>query len=200
MYKIIITFLILGISSFCDTFFVTAQFGLNNNKDNIDPIKNDIQDGKYLDHDDPELMEAMQMFADMSPEEMRDTLGDLMAMFPDDPEMIAELEEAMAEISGMDKDEINKSMEEIMDEEMAAKAMADTLQMLKEADESALVKILERKDLILDSVIATGVMSEEEIELFKADPSLWEAELIAIWEELKKQGDESSLGSSSDEL
>ena len=68
--------------------------------------------------------------------------------------------------------------------------MADPLEMLRRADESDWDKVLENKNAILDAVISSGMMSNEEIELFRINPEAWEEELRGIWTELKNQADE----------
>ena len=154
---------------------------------NMDMNMNTNMDDDFIDFDDPELAEAIELFAGMSPEEMTETIEELKEMFGDDPEMMKEIEEIMNEIAQMDSSEIEQNMKDLMDEEMVAMAMADTLEMLKNADENDWERILENKDAILEAVISAGVVSDSEILHFENDPAAWEEELMLIWKELKSQ-------------
>lgn len=178
-------------------FFVQAQFGMKRKIPN--PIEtetttstnaiNEQKEDTYFD--DAELQAAIDMFANMSPQEMQDTIQELKLEFKDDPSMIKELDEILEELSQLDAEDFQENLESIMEEEAVAQAMAETLDMLRNADEGAWEKIMANKDLILDSVIESGVMSEEEIELFQNDPTAWEEELKHIWAELKQQASNS---------
>jgi len=140
-----------------------------------------------IDFTDPELLEAIQMFSEMSLDEIKEIFGD-------DPEALKEIEEVMEEISKLDPSEIEESMKALMEEELIASAMTDTLEMLAAADADTATdtdeqdwdKILENKDVILEAVIASGSMSEEDIALFLKDGDAWEEELSGIWNELKE--------------
>lgn len=179
--------------------FVQAQFGINKNVPNNDNNKaadgaSDLDDPSLQKAmlDDPDLKEAIQMFADMSPEEMIETIAALKEELKDDPETLKELDGIIEELSTLSEEEIQKNLQDIMAEEAVAQSMRETLEMLSKADEGAWEKILANKELILDSVIEGGMLSEEEIELFKNDGTAWEDELKFIWSELKKQGEEST--------
>jgi len=136
-----------------------------------------------IDFTDPELLEAIQMFSEMSLDEIKEIFGD-------DPEALKEIEKVMEEISKLDPSEIEESMKALMEEELIASAMTDTLEMLAAADsatdEQDWEKILENKDVILEAVIASGSMSEEDIALYLKDGGAWEEELSGIWNELKE--------------
>jgi hypothetical protein len=176
------TILLIFLVMFLTIIGVDAQFGINKNDD----VSND---NTNMGIDDPELAEAIQMFADMSPEEMMETMKELRYMFENDPETMKEVEEIMQEIAKLDPAEMKQSLTGSIDEEMAAKAMDDTMDMLKNADESDWNKIRENKEQILEVVIQSGVMDVEEVRLFRTDPDAWEEELKIIWKELKMQAD-----------
>lgn len=152
---------------------------------------------ELLNLNDPDLQEAMQMFADMSPDEMMDTIKSLQEEFKDDPELLAELDTIMEELSQLDSDEIQASLDSIMNEEMTAKSMVDTLDMLKNADDNAWETIMENKDAILQVVIESGIMTQEEVELFQNDGKAWEEELEFLWKELKQQANDHNDGGTS---
>jgi hypothetical protein len=80
-----------------------------------------------------------------------------------------------------------------MAEEEIAQSMAETMELLQNADESDWNRILENKDAILQAVISTGVISEEEIAEYQSNPDAWERELLSIWEELKMQAADTGM-------
>jgi hypothetical protein len=174
---------------------IQAQFGVNKpKKDEIqNPIQNSDPDGmgSTLDFDDPELQAAIELFAAMSPEEMTRTIEELKDMLGDDPEILREIDEIMAEIAKMDAGELQQNMKDLLDDEMVNMAMDDTLELLQNAGESDWEKVLDNKDAILEAVISTGAMSDEEIAIYRAEPDSWEEELRLIWDELKQQAEDS---------
>jgi len=182
---------------------ISIQEEENNDKDILtsssleNSHSHSLRDDEMIDIDftDPELLEAIQMFSEMSLDEIKEIFGD-------DPEALKEIEEVMEEISKLDPSEIEESMKALMEEELIASAMTDTLEMLAgtaadadadadadtatDTDEQDWDKILENKDVILEAVIASGSMSEEDIALFLKDGDAWEEELSGIWNELKE--------------
>jgi len=188
----------------CLTFLtvaVSAQFGVGKKKPQQQAEQKSILDsgdsinsnGLGLDFNDQELLEAIQMFADMSPEEMMETMEDLKEMFSNDPETLREIEEVILELSRLDAEDIEQQLSELMAEEEIAQSMAETMELLQNADESDWNRILENKDAILQAVISTGVISEEEIAEYQSNPDAWERELLSIWEELKMQAADAGM-------
>ena len=150
--------------------------------DEIDALLMDFEN-------DPELAEAVKMFSELSTEEMIETIMEMKEMLKDDPEALRELDEVMEELAQMDEEEIRQNLQEIMEEEAVAQSMLEMMALLQDADEGTFDRILEEKDVILNNIIQSGMMSEEEIELFQSDPVAWENELRHIWEELKQEAD-----------
>lgn len=142
-----------------------------------------------IDLDDPELMNAMQIFANMNPEEMEATAKQLKEMLGDDPETLAAIDQVLAEIpkikDGDGEDSVKRSLKQMVADDEVAAATHEALKMLQHAD--AWEQIWEKRDLILDAVIASGQISDEDAIKFKADSGAWENELKFIWGELKKQ-------------
>jgi len=197
--RILLPFLI----SFLAFTSIQAQFGISKNTNAADTNAVDDNAANELDinmeaiaMDDPELAEAIQMFAGMSPEEMMQTMEELKEILGNnDPAALQEIEEVMLEIAKLDLGDLDTdSIKDLMEEEMAAMAMSDTLDMLRNANEGDWNKILENKEQILEVVIQSGVMDEEEVDMFRKDPDAWEEELRFIWEELKQQADEDANG------
>mmetsp|Transcript_20673 Transcript_20673/g.30509 ORF Transcript_20673/g.30509 Transcript_20673/m.30509 type:complete len:214 (-) Transcript_20673:98-739(-) len=197
--RILLPFLI----SFLAFTSIQAQFGISKNTNAADTNAVDDNAANELDinmeaiaMDDPELAEAIQMFAGMSPEEMMQTMEELKEILGNnDPAALQEIEEVMLEIAKLDLGDLDTdSIKDLMEEEMAAMAMSDTLDMLRNANEGDWNKILENKEQILEVVIQSGVMDEEEVDMFRKDPDAWEEELRFIWEELKQQADKDANG------
>ncbi len=188
--------------------FVKAQFGIKKKipKNVIQEegaergVINDNKNGnEAIDLNDPELQEAIEMFQNMSPQEMMETIELLKEdpIYKNDPSLLQELDSILEELSQLNEDEIRRNLDDILHEETVAQSIVETMDMLKNTDEKDWQKIIDNKDLILDSVIASGIMSEEEIDLFKNDKKAWEEELKGIWAELKAQAD---VAIASDEL
>lgn len=180
--------------------FVKAQFGIKKKipKNVVQEegtgrgvIDNNKNGNEVIDLNDPELQEAIEMFQNMSPQEMMETIELLKEdpIYKNDPSLLQELDSILEELSQLNEDEIRQNLDDILHEEAVAQSIVETMDMLKNADEKDWQKIIDNKYLILDSVIASGIMSEEEIDLFKNDEKAWEEELRGIWAELQAQAD-----------
>ena len=137
-----------------------------------------------IDLNDPRLIEAMEMFGNMSPEEMKETMAELRAMLGDDPETIEAINQVMNEISTMDKSQIEGSLKDMVEQDEIRVAMKDALEMLKDGQWDV---IWEHRMLIRDAVIDSGKISPDDAAKFKTDDVAWEKELKFIWNELQKQ-------------
>jgi len=158
----------------------------------------DELDGLVNFEDDPELEEAIKQFADMSHEEMVQTIEEMKELFHDDPESLKELDSVIEELSQMNAEEIQANLDAIMAEEAVAQSMAETLELLQNADEKVFEeKILAQKDVILKNIVESGIMPKEELEIFENDEAAWEEELRLIWKELKSQASASASDTSS---
>lgn len=161
----------------------------------VDAASGDVLQGIM---DDPELREAVEMLSEMSPEEMEETLGELAEMLgSEDPETAEALREAMKEVSEMSPGEMRNSLGQIVGAEYGdvdiSDEVSDTLRMLKEADDDMIETILARKDHILETVIQSGQISQEDAERYRKHPFEWEKELKGIWGELQRQAAGDSL-------
>lgn len=184
---------ILGVASLLVT-SVTAQFGVKKKESTSGLASKLLNQQEGLDLSDmqqlmkdPELAEAIEMFTQMNPEEMKEIMDDMMGLFGDDEDASSAIRVVIKEVENMDATDLRETMKEMMEEEEVAKAMQNTMQMLATADESMLDEILGKKDLILESVIQSGQLSELDVQKFRSDPDAWEKELKHIWAELRKQ-------------
>lgn len=174
---------------------VSAQFGVGKKKPPKDPAPQEdyvssdilITSESGLEFSDPELAEAIEMFANMSPEEMMDTMKELREMFSNDPQTLKEIEEVITELSNINIDDFGDQLRDLISEEELANSIAETMEILQNADDSDWNRILENKDAILEAVIATGAIDDEDIVEYKRNPDAWEQELRSIWAELKMQ-------------
>mmetsp|Transcript_9553 Transcript_9553/g.14066 ORF Transcript_9553/g.14066 Transcript_9553/m.14066 type:complete len:218 (+) Transcript_9553:60-713(+) len=189
----------------CST-FSNAQFGVHKNNDAAstetvtatagDSNNNNARDGLNLENN-PDLAAAIDMFAELSnlsTEEMDAALQEIKEIYGTDAEGLAQIEEVFLEIAKLDQTELEDTMNEIMTDQELRGLMEDsydeTLDMLHAADDSEWKKVLENKDSILETVISTGQISDEEVELFRNNPEKWEEELRLIWGELKREAEE----------
>lgn len=181
--------------------FTEAQFGLGKKrkaaaaasissvgeKENkpVGSIEDDI------DLDDPELLEALEMLLDMSPEEMDETMKELLEMMGDDPETVAAIEGVFKDLPDMVEKDIQSSLLQMMLNDKVAEATQDALQLVGASNWDT---IWEKQDLILDAVIQTGKMSADDASLYKSDKAAWEKELRFIWNELQVQAKADGTG------
>lgn len=139
---------------------------------------------KGIDFEDSELLAAVEMFAKMSPKEMRETMKELQALLGDDPETLGAMQEVMNEIENMDASGVKSPLKDMIAEDDVALATQDALEILRKTDWET---IWEKRSDILDAVIQSGQISPEDAALFKSDKEAWEKELKFIWGELQKQ-------------
>jgi len=166
---------------------VFAAFGFGKKKDGDTAASQ--HDEPLVDLEDPELLNAMEIFANMSPEEMEETMRELKEMLGDDPEALAAMEQVMQEIPKMKADHIQSSLKELIEEDEIAAATQDALEMLRSGSFDA---VFEKRNEILEAVIASGKIDAVDAARFQASPTAWEAELKHIWSELMKQANEAS--------
>lgn len=194
------------------------QHDVNNNNVNNDVVS--LNDLLLQEENDPELLQAFQVFADMSPQELMETTLELREVFSNDPQALEEMERVMKEIykinrnlgGGSEKktnrndkssknhpqiipNKFGTTQEEESDElveqeehpDLFSMVLSDTLDMLRNAKDEDWDLILQNKDTILNAVIHSGFMADEEAKIYQKDAAAWEEQLRIIWEELKKQ-------------
>lgn len=180
----------------------------------IPPIKDQSHiNDLLLQDEDPELAQAIKIFSDMTPHELMETTLELRELFANDPDALEEMELVMSEIykmnryakegrldpegssssrssagssggGGDNEAEMGKNNHDLF-----SMAMSDTLDMLRSANEGDWDQILQHKDAILEVVIQSGFMGDEEAEIYRSNGAAWEEQLRIIWEELKKQAE-----------
>jgi hypothetical protein len=127
----------------------------------------------------------MSIFQGMSPEEKKETIGELLEILGDDSETKADLERLLGEV--FPDIESNSDLKKITQDDELAPATHDALRLLKGSSWEA---IWEKQDIILEGVLASGQLSPEDAAKFETDEAAWEKELRFIWDELQKQAAE----------
>jgi hypothetical protein len=161
-------------------------------KSNLDDSDKASSSSTLVTLDDPDLLEAMQLFAHLLPKERQEAILEVKAMLgEDDLETMAALEQVLLELPKMEAD---IQEDRILAEEMVLAATEDALDMLllfqnqkKNGPLSSWELIWEKRDVIRDAVIQSGKLSPSDAALFKTDPAAWEAELKSIWSMLQQQ-------------
>lgn len=127
----------------------------------------------------------------MSPEEAQEAFAEVLEMMgedKDDPEMLEAIQEVMREMESMNTgDDVKYRLSSMTMEEEVAQATEVALEMISTSEWDV---IYNKREDILDSVIASGKMSAEDAALYKSDAAAWEKELKYIWEELQSQAND----------
>lgn len=133
----------------------------------------------------------MEAFALMSPEEAQEAFAEVLEMMgedKDDPEMLEAIQEVMREMESMNTGEdVKYRLSSMTMEEEVAQATEVALEMISTSEWDV---IYNKREDILDSVIASDKMSAEDAALYKSDAAAWEKELKYIWEELQSQAND----------
>ena len=133
----------------------------------------------------------MEAFALMSPEEAQEAFAEVLEMMgedKDDPEMLEAIQEVMREMENMNTgDDVKYRLSSMTMEEEVAQATEVALEMISTSEWDV---IYNKREDILDSVIASDKMSAEDAALYKSDAAAWEKELKYIWDELQSQAND----------
>ena len=128
----------------------------------------------------------------MSPEEAEEAFAEVIEMLgedKDDPEMLEAIQEVMREMGSMNSGtDVKARLSSMTLEEEIAEATEMALEMISTSEWEV---IYNKREDILDSVIASGKISAEDAALYKSDASAWEEELKYIWDELQTQAKDS---------
>jgi hypothetical protein len=135
--------------------------------------------------DDPDVLAAMEMFAGMSPDEIEETIKELM-LIVDDPEMQANFQEILDYLIPMmqQESEGGSNLQQMAEDDEVTAATQEAVRLLGNSDWESL---WEKQDVILEAVITSGKITEEAAEVFRTDESMWEEQLRFIWDEMQKQ-------------
>eukprot|EP00980_Cylindrotheca_fusiformis_P011386 scaffold2638_cov114-Cylindrotheca_fusiformis.AAC.14 len=154
--------------------------------------KDAAADAKLLSEDE-ELVEALEIFQRMSPEEMEETVLELMKQMDDDPDGRAELESLLNDIlpelklqqqQDQDQQQQQQNLKQMIEEDEIAVATQDALRLLSG---SSWEDLWAKQDIVLEGVLNSGQLTPEDAALFKSDKAAWKEQLKFIWDELQKQ-------------
>jgi hypothetical protein len=146
----------------------------------------DNQNEPLINLQDPELINAMEIFANMNPEEMEETMEAVKQMLGDDPEVIDAVDAVLKEIQKTKSATyVKTSLKDLIEEDEVAVATNDALKLLGKAD--AWETVWEKRQEILEAVVKSGQISSQDALRFQNDAAAWEAELQHIWSELEKE-------------
>ena len=127
---------------------------------------------------DPELLQAMELFMGMSAQEREETIKGLMAAVGDDPAAKQEMERLIQMLGEMDDTSSLKQM--IHDDELAkAKQQAQ-----KQLDGMTWESFWASQAEILEATVASGQLSPEDAALFQTDTEAWKRQLRMIFDDL----------------
>ena len=128
----------------------------------------------------------------MSPEEAEEAFAEVIEMLgedKDDPEMLEAIQEVMREMESMNSGaDVKARLSSMTLEEEIAEATEMALEMISTSQWEV---IYNKREDILDSVIASGKISATDAALYKSDAAAWEEELKYIWDELQTQAKDS---------
>lgn len=134
--------------------------------------------------DDHELLGALEIFAGMSPDEMLETVTQMMSMLGDDPAALAEFQKILELLPMIQTD--SNLLQMAKDDEIAS-ATNDALRMIGDSDWQT---VWDMEEVILDAVLESGKLSPEDAATFKTDKNAWKEELRFIYDQLQKQAAE----------
>ena len=124
----------------------------------------------------------------MSPEEAEEAFAEVIEMLgedKDDPEMLEAIQEVMREMESMNSGaDVKARLSSMTLKEEIAEATEMALEMISTSEWEV---IYNKREDILDSVIASGKISAADAALYKSDAAAWEEELKYIWDELQTQ-------------
>mmetsp|Transcript_31978 Transcript_31978/g.54572 ORF Transcript_31978/g.54572 Transcript_31978/m.54572 type:complete len:181 (+) Transcript_31978:74-616(+) len=138
---------------------------------------------------DPEALQAMELFMGMSPEEREDTIRGLMEAVGDDPKARAEMELIISKLPALTEEQVaggklKSSLKQMIQDDEFARARQDAK---RQIGGTKWEFFLENEEAILEATIASGQLSAEDAALFKTDKKAWLKQLRVIWEDVAKR-------------
>ena len=142
---------------------------------------------------DPDALQAMEIFMGMSPDEREEAIAALMDAVEDDPEARAEMELLLSQLPALDAEQLKNS----------PGGTHSSLDQMVQDDEFAKAKenlgttpwdfFVENADALLEATIAGGKISPEEAATFKTDKEAWLKQLRIIWEDVATEDTKEEL-------
>mmetsp|Transcript_4638 Transcript_4638/g.12950 ORF Transcript_4638/g.12950 Transcript_4638/m.12950 type:complete len:197 (-) Transcript_4638:2514-3104(-) len=144
---------------------------------------------------DPELAEAMEIFAYMSNAERTEAMQELKELIgadaTNDPEAMKLFEQLFNEVGKMKEvngDGTSSSLQELVAEDERVARVEDVMHALRQAGPAEFeTKVLARKEAILEAIVEAGQMTDEQAQIYRNDGAAWQDMLTAIWKDLQGQ-------------
>lgn len=141
---------------------------------------------------DPEVLQAMELFMGMSATEREETIRGLMEAVGDDPAKRAEMEFIISKLPAVEREQIKNSpggrtsstLKQMVHDDEVAKAKQNARRQL---DGTTWETFWENQEAILEATIQGGQLSPEDAARFKTDEKAWEEQLRVIFEDLGKR-------------
>lgn len=138
---------------------------------------------------DPESLQAMEIFMAMSPQEREETILNLLEAVGDDPVKRAEMELIIAKLPALEEEQLERSelastLKQMVSDDEVRKARATAR---KHLDGTSWEFFVENQAAILETTVASGKLSPAEVKLFKNDKEVWMSQLRVIWEDITKK-------------
>mmetsp|Transcript_15375 Transcript_15375/g.18484 ORF Transcript_15375/g.18484 Transcript_15375/m.18484 type:complete len:179 (+) Transcript_15375:148-684(+) len=137
---------------------------------------------------DPDVLQAMEIFMGMSPEERQETIKGLMDAVGDDPVKREEMATIISKLPALEQEQLlnspaglKSSLKQMVQDDEFARARQDAKQQLGGVSWEFFV---ENEAAILEATIAGGQLSAEDAATFKTDKKAWMEQLRVIWEDV----------------
>lgn len=137
----------------------------------MDPLAEEMEE-----IDEYDLQEILENFALLPTSEKKAAIAEL---FEDDPDTLKALMEQL---------DAQEQEEEVFVE--TVESLGSVLDFLQDSSEGAWERILENKEKLFDDIAKSGIMSDEDSDLFKNDSTAWEDELKRLWEIFSEEHEE----------
>lgn len=156
-----------------------------------DPIMDQIILEEDHPLNDPDLLQAMEIFMGMSPSEREEAIHGLMDAIGDDPKKHADMEYLIKQLPALDAEHLKTSpagmhsnLEQMVQDDEVAKAKKDARQIL---DGTTWEFFWVNQAAILENTIASGQLSPADAARFMTDEDAWKKQLRIIWEDVTSQ-------------
>ena len=138
---------------------------------------------------DPEALQAMEIFMGMSPEEREDTIQGLLEAVGDDPKARAEMELIISKLPALEAEQVAggklaSSLKQMVHDDELAKAKQQAKQQMGGVSWEFFLK---NEEAILEATINGGQLRPEDVALFKTDKNAWLKQLRVMWEDVAKR-------------
>lgn len=144
-----------------------------------------VENLKELDSE--HLLNAMEIFMKMAPNEREETIKGLMASVGDDPAAKAEMEALIQMLPNLDAE---TNLQQLIEEDEIAKAKREAS---RQFSQRTWEEVWADQEEILNEVLASGQLRPEDAAVFKTDPEAWKRTLKLMYDDLSKPAGKDEL-------